>query len=56
MDTAKDMIIGTDKSVSEIAYSLGFQYPQHFSRVFKKHTGNTPNEYRHAGYKDSASM
>lgn len=56
MDAAKDMIIGTDKSVSEIAYSLGFQYPQHFSRVFKKHTGNTPNEYRHAGYKDSASM
>lgn len=56
MDVAKDMIIGSDKSVGEIAYSLGFQYPQHFSRVFKKHTGNTPNEYRHAGDKNDSPM
>ena len=56
MDVAKDMIIGSDKSVGEIAYSLGFQYPQHFSRVFKKHTGNTPNEYRHAGDKNGSPM
>ena len=56
MDVAKDMIIGTDKSVGEIAYSLGFQYPQHFSRVFKKCTGNTPNEYRYSRHKDSTSM
>lgn len=56
MDVAKDMIIGTDKSVGEIAYNLGFQYPQHFSRVFKKCTGNTPNEYRYSRHKDSTSM
>ena len=46
MDVAKDRIFDTDKSVSEIAFELGFKYPQHFSRVFKKSTGFTPNEYR----------
>lgn len=30
---------------SEVAYSLGFDYPQHFSRTFKKMTGETPSEY-----------
>lgn len=30
---------------SEVAYSLGFDYPQHFSRIFKKMTGETPTEY-----------
>ena len=37
---------GTDKSVSEIAYELGFQYSQHFNRIFKKNVGYTPGEYR----------
>ena len=32
--------------VGEIAYSLGFKYPQHFSRLFKQKVGVTPNEYR----------
>ena len=32
--------------VSEIAYQLGFEYPQHFSRLFKSRIGMTPNEYR----------
>lgn len=36
------------KSLSDIAYSLGFQYPQHFTRLFKKTTGMTPSEYRQA--------
>ena len=40
------MIMGTDKTVSQIAYDLGFQYSQHFNRVFKKNVGQTPNEYR----------
>ena len=40
------MIIGTDKTVSEIAYELGFQYSQHFNRIFKKNVGCTPVEYR----------
>ncbi|MDR1022767.1 MAG: AraC family transcriptional regulator, partial [Prevotellaceae bacterium] len=30
----------------EIAYELGFKYPHHFSRLFKKRVGMTPNEYR----------
>ena len=48
MDTAKDYLTQTDKSISEIAYCLGYQYPQYFSRAFKKITGQTPNEYRMA--------
>lgn len=46
IDTAKEMIAGTDKTISQIAYDLGFQYSQHFNRVFKKNVGYTPNEYR----------
>lgn len=43
---AKERLLGSADGVSQIAYSLGFQYPQHFSRLFKKATGLTPNEYR----------
>lgn len=43
---AKDKMLGSDKTVSQIAYELGFQYSQHFSRLFKKLTGSTPMEYR----------
>lgn len=43
---AKERIFDTEKSISEIAYELGFKYPQHFNRMFKKATGQTPNEYR----------
>ena len=43
---AKEMVAGTDETVSHIAYSLGFQYPQHFCRLFKRRVGCTPNEYR----------
>ena len=46
IDTAKEMIAGTDKAISQIAYDLGFQYSQHFNRVFKKNVGYTPVEYR----------
>jgi len=46
IDVAKVRIFDTGKSVSEVAYELGFKYPQHFTRLFKKATGCTPNEYR----------
>lgn len=46
IDLAKEKVFDTNKSVSEIAYELGFKYPQHFSRLFKKRVGCSPNEYR----------
>jgi AraC-like DNA-binding protein len=46
IEIAKDKVFDTSKSISEIAYELGFKHPQHFSRMFKKETGQTPNEYR----------
>jgi len=46
INIAKDKIFDNEKPISEIAYELGFKYPQHFTRMFKKETGYTPNEYR----------
>jgi AraC-like DNA-binding protein len=46
MDIAKERIFDKSKTLSEIAYELGFKHPQHFSRMFKNETGYTPNEYR----------
>ena len=46
MDVAKEKIFDRDKSVSEVAYELGFKYPQHFTRLFKQRVGQTPQEYR----------
>jgi len=46
LEIAKERIFDMSKSVSEIAYELGFKYPQHFTRFFKQKVGYTPNEYR----------
>jgi len=46
IERAKNMLIGTEKSVNVIAYELGFEYPQHFSKLFKNKTGMSPIEYR----------
>lgn len=46
IDLAKEKIFDPAKSVSEIAYELGFKYPQHFSRLFKQRVGHSPNDYR----------
>lgn len=46
IDVAKERIFDRKKSMSEIAYGLGFKYPQHFSRVFKQQVGVSPQEYR----------
>ncbi len=43
---AKDRIFDNSKSISEIAFELGFKYPQHFTRLFKQKTGITPVAFR----------
>ena len=46
IEEAKNALLNSDHSVSEVAYSLGFEYPQYFSKLFKQKTGQTPIEYR----------
>ncbi len=46
VEVAKERIFDPGKTVNEIAYQLGFKYPQHFSRFFKERVGLSPNEYR----------
>ncbi|NPV51637.1 MAG: AraC family transcriptional regulator [Candidatus Methanofastidiosum sp.] len=46
IEKAKTLLISESDSVSEIAYTLGFNYPHYFSRLFKIKTGMTPQEYR----------
>ncbi|QHT67313.1 AraC family transcriptional regulator [Rhodocytophaga rosea] len=46
IDTAKEKLFDDGKTISEIAYELGFTYPSHFTRLFKAQVGYTPNEYR----------
>lgn len=46
IEVAKEKISHKSKTISEISYELGFPYPQHFSRWFKKVAGCTPNEYK----------
>ena len=46
IDLSKRDLRGTDLSIVEIAFRLGFDYPQHFTRLFKKQTGYSPTEYR----------
>ena len=46
MDLAKLMVLDSSKSISEVAYQVGFKYPQHFTRLFKQLVGQSPLEYR----------
>lgn len=46
IDIAKEMIFDINKSISQIAYELGFKYPHHFTRLFKQKVGQSPIEYR----------
>ena len=46
IEKAKDILTSTNKSVSEIAFLLGFEYPQSFSKLFKNKTNLTPIKYR----------
>lgn len=46
IDLAKEGLLGTDKTIAEISYDLGFAYSQHFNRYFKRITGQSPSEFR----------
>jgi len=46
VDRAKQMLAEGEMNVSEVAYEIGFKYPHHFTRLFKKVTGMTPNEFK----------
>lgn len=47
---AKRRLAATDNDISIIAYDLGFQYPQHFTRLFKRVTGKSPTAFRNEFY------
>lgn len=47
VEKAKSLLWGTEHSISEIAYDLGFEHPSHFTKIFKAKTGKSPSEYRH---------
>jgi AraC-like DNA-binding protein len=46
INEAKNNLLNSNSSISEIGYALGFDYPQHFSSLFKSKTGMSPSEYR----------
>ncbi|MDO4930600.1 MAG: AraC family transcriptional regulator [Bacteroidales bacterium] len=50
IDQAKELTLDPERSISEVAYELGFQYPAHFTRFFKKIVGLTPQEYRNHSF------
>ncbi len=45
IDEAKNLLLEPNASISDTAYKLGFEYPQYFSRIFKKKTGLSPKKY-----------
>ncbi len=46
IDEAKNILLNPGKTISEVAYELGFEYPPYFSRLFKKKEGISPSVYR----------
>ncbi len=45
-EKAKNVLLTSNSTISEVAYALGFGYPNHFSKLFKANTGMSPSEYR----------
>lgn len=46
IERSKYSLLNSNRSIAQISYQLGFEYPQYFSRLFKKKTGMTPAQYR----------
>jgi AraC family transcriptional regulator, transcriptional activator of pobA len=46
IEKAKTLLLGSNASISEVAYGLGFEYPQHFAKLFKLKTGLNPTDFR----------
>lgn len=46
IEKAKTTLLSSENTISEVAYDLGFEYPQYFSKLFKNKTGISPTEYR----------
>lgn len=46
IDKAKFLLLNSDNTVREVAFQLGFDYPQHFNKLFKKNVGMSPKEFR----------
>ena len=46
LDAAKDRIAHTEETISDISFRVGFEDYYHFSKIFKKHVGVSPQEYR----------
>lgn len=49
IDLAKEKVSDHAKSISEVAYELGYKYPQHFTRLFRQRVGQSPQGYRVGG-------
>ena len=46
IELSKSYILNSEMNINEIAYKLGFQYPQHFSRLFKQQVGSSPSDFK----------
>lgn len=46
IEEAKTRLLNSNLNINEIAYAMGFEYPQYFNKLFKLKTGKTPVEYR----------
>ena len=49
LDVAQRLLQDGDRTVKEIAYAVGYQDPNYFSRIFKKYTGHSPTRYVRKG-------